>query len=162
MVLRPYRFSRPPPVIVPDPPAILIDSLDDARVALAAAQDLGVGVTLRVREDTAAALGADVIARMVAVAREEFPGVGFTTAVDCGDAPGLAIALLRRGVERVSVRAPADAIARLAAIAEALGARALGDDPAPALDLGGARAPRQACRRWLGAGGTQEPVSRWS
>ncbi len=136
-----------------NPPSILIDSLIDARAALAAARDLGVAVTLRIRDDTAAALGGEVIARIFASAREEFPGVGFTTAVDCANAPGLAIALLRRGVDRISLRGPADMLARIADIAAACGG-ALDDDPRPALDLAQAARPRQACAGWLASGGT--------
>lgn len=132
----------------------------DAGTALRVAQDLGTGVTLRVREDTAAALGAAVIAGIFALARDEFPDVALSTAVECGNAPGLAIALLRRGIDRIALRGPADMLTRVAAIAAAHGGAILDDDPTPALDLARVSRPQQACERWLASGGTDGQTAR--
>ena len=47
-------------------------------------------------------------------AREEFPDVDFTLIVDCGDAPGYALACLRAGVKMISMEPTNDKIADIA------------------------------------------------
>jgi len=45
---------------------------------------------------------------------KEFPDVAFTLVVDCGDAPGHALACLRAGVKTISMRESNDKIADIA------------------------------------------------
>ena len=47
-------------------------------------------------------------------ARKEFPDVAFTLVVDCGDAPGYALACLRAGVKLISMTPLNDKIADIA------------------------------------------------
>ena len=47
-------------------------------------------------------------------ARKEFPDVTFTLIVDCGDAPGYALACLRAGVATISMRTWNEKIADIA------------------------------------------------
>jgi hypothetical protein len=54
-------------------------------------------------EDAAAFYGAGYLAALQERARQEFPDVAFTLIVDCGDAPGYALACLRAGVKTISM-----------------------------------------------------------
>ena len=47
-------------------------------------------------------------------ARQEFPDVAFTLIVDCGNAPGYALACLRAGVRTISMAEPNEKIADIA------------------------------------------------
>jgi hypothetical protein len=128
---------------------ILIYGVDDARAAAAAAASLGLAVTLLVPAPVAAGLGADVIGKLFAIVRREVPQARVTAAVDCADAPGLALALLRRGVDAVRVEGPENMLRRIADIASQCGA-ALAEEPAEGLDLLAVSEPRAACEAWLG------------
>jgi hypothetical protein len=68
--------------------------------------------------------------------------------VDCADAPGLALALLRRGIDAVRVEGPEEMLGRIEDIASRTGA-ALFVRPAECLDLLAATDPRAACEAWL-------------
>ncbi len=136
-------------------PAIVVYSLRDARGAAAAtaAAALDLPVSLRVPADIAAGLGADVIGSLFASLRAEFPQARVIAAVDCADAPGLALALLRRGIDRVRVEGPDEMRRRLADIAAQSGA-ALNDEAgvtSEALDLLTVDDPQAACEAWLKA-----------
>jgi hypothetical protein len=137
-------------------PTILIYGVDDARAAAAAAASLGLAVTLLVPASIAAGLGADVIGRLFAIVRSEVPRARLTTAVDCADAPGLALALLRRGIDAVRVEGPEDMLRRIADIARQCGA-ALAEEPAAGIDLLAVSDPRAACEAWLGGFKTGAP-----
>jgi hypothetical protein len=132
----------------PPQPVIAIYGLADARAAAAAAAALDIPVTLRIPADVAAGIGADVIAQLFVLTRAEFPSARLTAAVDCAGAPGLAIALLRRGIDRVRVDGPAEMLRRVADIAAESGAT-LDDVTGPALDLLSVDDPRKACEAWL-------------
>lgn len=60
---------------------------------------------------------------MLRLLRAEFPQVPFTAVLDCGPAPGLALAALRAGIDHIAVEAPVEVMAKLVAIAERMGAR---------------------------------------
>jgi len=130
-------------------PTILIYGVDDARAAAAAAASLDLAVTLLVPAPIAAGLGADVIGKLFAIVRGEVPRARVTAAVDCADAPGLALALLRRGIDAVRVEGPEDMLRRVEDIACQSGA-ALAEEPAECLDLLAVSNPRAACEAWLG------------
>jgi hypothetical protein len=133
---------------VSSPPAVCVYGLAEAEAALTAAVALDVPVTLFVREDIAAACGAAVVARLFAVARAAFPAAKVVTAVDCGDAAGLAFAMLRQGVDRVRLNGPEAMLMRVAEFAARTGA-ALERNLPPALDLLDIDQPRHACEMWL-------------
>lgn len=60
---------------------------------------------------------------MLKILRDEFPHREFDTLLDCGPAPGLALAALRAGIDHVAVNTDADTLEKLRAIAAQLGAR---------------------------------------
>jgi hypothetical protein len=82
--------------------------------ALLAARAAGASPTLVTPEDAAAFYGAGYLAALQERARQEFPDVAFTLVVDCGDAPGYALACLRAGVKTISMEPPNDKIADIA------------------------------------------------
>ncbi len=82
--------------------------------ALQAARAAGESPTLVTPEDAASFYGAGYLAALQERARKEFPDVAFTLTVDCGDAPGWALACLRAGVKRISMDPPNDKIADIA------------------------------------------------
>ena len=70
-------------------------------------------------EDAASFYGAGYLAALQNRARAEFPDVAFTLVVDCGDAPGYALACLRAGVKTISM---AEMNEKIADIARQMGA----------------------------------------
>jgi len=133
-------------------PAIIIHSLDDCRAALRVAADARRAVTLRSAPGAAAYLGAPAFKSMVETAHEAFPDVDVRAVLDCSGEPGLALAAIRYGLERIRVDLEPDVRTRVADIAAQRGA-VLDDDPAPALDLGAVDEPLSACRDWLANAG---------
>ena len=82
--------------------------------ALKAAREAGTAPTLVTPEDAASFYGAGYLGALQEKARSEFPDVAFTLIVDCGDAPGHALACLRAGVKTISMRVPNDKVADIA------------------------------------------------
>lgn len=82
--------------------------------ALRTARADGTAPTLVTPEDAAAFYGAGYLAALQDRARAEFPDVAFTLVVDCGDAPGYALACLRAGVKTISMNPLNDKIADIA------------------------------------------------
>ena len=82
--------------------------------ALQNARAEGSSPTLVTPEDAASFYGAGYLAALQDRAREEFPDVAFTLVVDCGDAPGYALACLRAGVKTISMDPMNDKIADIA------------------------------------------------
>lgn len=64
--------------------------------------------------DAASFYGAGYLAALQEKARQEFPDVAFKLIVDCGDAPGYALACLRAGVKLISMREPNEKVADIA------------------------------------------------
>lgn len=81
----------------------LIRDWRSTEAALRAARADGSSPTLVTPEDAAAFYGAGYLAALQDRAREEFPDVAFILVVDCGDAPGYALACLRAGVKTISM-----------------------------------------------------------
>ncbi len=86
-----------------DSPIILIRDWRTTKAALETARAQGTSPTLVTPEDAAAFYGAGYLAALQERARREFPDVAFTLVVDCGDAPGWALACLRAGVKVISM-----------------------------------------------------------
>jgi hypothetical protein len=82
--------------------------------ALQAARAAGTSPTLVTPPDAAAFYGAGYLAVLQERARKEFPDVAFTLIVDCGDAPGWALACLRAGVKTISMEPTNSKIADIA------------------------------------------------
>ena len=126
-------------------PAIIIHSLADARRALA----VGAPVTLLSAPGAALFAGCLWWRTIIAAAREEFPAVPMTDLLDCADASGQALAVLRMGVRRLVLWPEAPGWAEVAAIAGGLGGHVWPCAP-PALDLGQAHSSIQLSE-WLRA-----------
>jgi hypothetical protein len=84
------------------------------KAALEIARRSGDVPTLVTPQDAASFYGAGYLAALEQRARQEFPDVGFTLIVDCGDAPGYALACLRAGVRCISLSEPNEKIADIA------------------------------------------------
>ncbi len=138
-----------PPQRMDRPRHIAVHGLDHARAALAAAQECRCPVVLTSSPEGAASLGAPLFARIIALARAEYPAAEAEAVLDCGDAPGLALAAMRCGVEAVRVRAAPEAMRRLADIAAQAGVRLLPAEDRPVLDLADIEDVPSACRAWL-------------
>lgn len=130
-------------------PPIRVHSLAEARVACAAAAELGVPLRLVSAPAGAAHGGALWFREVVARASAEFPTVAMTAVLDCADRAGDAQGALAAGLRIVLFTGRADVAARLADIAAQNGATVLTGLP-PSLDLRGVRNPAAACRAWLG------------
>ncbi len=95
-------------------PVVIVRDWRTMAEALAAARAAGRSPVLVTPEDAAATYGAGYLAALEERGREEFPDVAFTLIIDCGDTPGYALACLRAGVRRISMREPNDKIADIA------------------------------------------------
>ena len=98
---------------------ILVRDWRQMHEVLQAARDAGQAPTLVTPENAAATYGAGYLAALQERARREFPDVAFTLIVDCGDAPGYALACLRAGVRTISM---AESNVKIADIARQMGA----------------------------------------
>jgi hypothetical protein len=102
---------------------ILVRDWRSTEAALRTAREHGTAPTLVTPEDAASFYGAGYLAALQERARQEFPDVAFTLIVDCGDAPGYALACLRAGVKTISMGPLNDqAHDRIADIARQMGA----------------------------------------
>ena len=95
-------------------------SLADARAALAAAARGGSPAVLI---GDGASGGAGWFRALVEAAKREHPEVAVTAILDCHDRPGLVLAGLRAGLNELRFSGQPGVAARLAALAEAAGAR---------------------------------------
>jgi hypothetical protein len=94
--------------------AILVRDWPQTEAALRAARADGTSPVLVTMEDAAAFWGAGYLAALQARAEKEFPDVAFKLIVDCGDAPGYALACLRAGVKLISMSPPNEKVADIA------------------------------------------------
>lgn len=95
-------------------PIILIRDWRSMAAALEAARAQGTSPILVTPENAAAFYGAGYLAALQERARREFADVDFTLIVDCGDAPGWALACLRAGVKVISMDPMNEKIADIA------------------------------------------------
>lgn len=128
--------------------AIIVHSLEHARAAVGAAASLDVSVTLASAPGAAATVGPLWFAEVVAQAAAEHPGTQVSAILDCGASPGLVLAALRQGIERVRFTGRASVVSKLTATARRQGAEVVGRR-LNACDLLDAPDPAAACRRWL-------------
>jgi 1-aminocyclopropane-1-carboxylate deaminase/D-cysteine desulfhydrase-like pyridoxal-dependent ACC family enzyme len=95
-------------------PVILVRDWRTTEAALQAARAEGTSPVLITPEGAASFYGAGYLGALQERAEAEFPDVAFELIVDCGDAPGHALACLRSGVKRISMSEPNDKIADIA------------------------------------------------
>ena len=94
-------------------PAFIVQSLDQARDALTATRAFSCVPLILSTMGYAAALWPAVFQAMIQALRQEFPDRPFTSAVDCGQAPGHAMAALRCDVEGLVIDGDEDAVERI-------------------------------------------------
>lgn len=128
--------------------AIRVHHIDQARAAVAAARDLGRGVTLL--SPVALQCGIGWWRALVRIVQTEFPEVTLETVLDCGPSAGLALTAIRGGAGPVMLDVP-ELFAKIADIAQQAGTRAIDGGTIVALDLLGVSDMTQACRDWLEA-----------
>jgi len=93
---------------------VLVRDWREAEAALLKARADGTAPILVTPQDAASLYGAGYLAALQERARKEFADVAFTLVVDCGDAPGYAMACLRAGVKVISMNPLNDKIADIA------------------------------------------------
>ena len=94
------------------------------RAALLAARECSALISL---ESPAGAVGWQGIGwwgALLTALCQEFPDWNGPSALDCGDATGLALAALRSGIPAIRVEAPAPVLAKIAHMAQQLGGAA--------------------------------------
>ena len=127
---------------------IVVHSFADARAALTAAAALGRDVTLASAAGAGAYAGPGWFKALTDEAMRAVPTAHCDTVLDCGAAPGFALAALQFGLKRVRFNGGEEASRRLRAIAAQCDA-VIETDPTSALDLRGIRQPEARCRAWL-------------
>ncbi|SDB68111.1 hypothetical protein [Belnapia rosea] len=115
------------------PPVVVVHALAEAMAALALAGP--GGVLLLSAPGAAGSLGAAAFQAMVAAATEAAPGVPCRAALDCGDAPGQALAALRAGLRLLVLDPRCPAFPAVRAAAAECGAELWPERP-PAFDCG--------------------------
>ena len=123
---------------------IVIHSLGHARAALAAAAARDAPVTLASAAGAALQAGPGWFKAMIDQASEACPQIAVTAILDCGDAPGAALAALRAGIKHLRFHGAAELRPKLAEMGAVL------VDPAEeALDLIDCAEPEAACAAFL-------------
>ncbi len=93
---------------------VLVRDWKQTEAALKAARANGTAPTLVTPPGAASFYGAGYLGALQDRAREEFPDVAFTLVIDCGDAPGHALACLRAGVKTISMEPLNEKVADIA------------------------------------------------
>jgi hypothetical protein len=132
-------------------PAFIVDDLEQARVAAAAAVELETAILLLTRADSAAALGLHWSQELANRLRREYPQADLLVAFDCGDRAALAHEALRAGAEAICFTGPENETRALAEIAASSGRVLIASRPA-AFDMGRISPKRReaAAKAWLG------------
>ncbi len=130
------------------PPALLFHDARELRAGLRAAAERDVEVIACSAPGVAAALGVDLVARIVEAARREVSAARLRPVIDCGDDAALAMAALDAGWTRLVFSGHREARAKLAAIARRHRAEVWAKAP-PGLDLGAPAEPLEAARAYL-------------
>lgn len=115
-------------------PAVIVHGLEDARAALAAAQEAGRGIVLLSAPGAPGYAGIAWWRALVGAARDAVPGVAAEDVLDCDDLAGFAVEALHAGCRAIVFTGPEAQAGRLASLAALTGARVLRAAP-PALDL---------------------------
>ncbi len=130
--------------------AVTVISLVQAKAALAAAEALETPVTLMSAPGAAANVGAGWFDAVVSLARDAYPSVSVAAVLDCGDAPGHALAALRHGFKFIRYSGPNQR--EIEEIAEGYEASVLTERPDTIeleSDVDDVAILDAACRTWL-------------
>lgn len=130
-------------------PGFIVHTLAHAIAALTAAGEANRAVVLLSPAEAVRSMGTGYFLTMIAAARAAVPAASSRAVLDCGRAPGLALAALKAGVEAVRIDASPEVIDKLADIAAQRGASIDTRWPASVVDLGRLPAPLEAARHVL-------------
>ncbi len=134
------------------PRSIIVHGIAHARAAAAAASALDGPVRIRSAPGAASYGGAGWFLEMIDIVRAEYPDARIEASLDCADAPGHAMAALRRGAEMIRFRGARATNQKISALAAAHGAVLDTARGAP-LDLLAIGDAERACLKWLGRRG---------
>jgi hypothetical protein len=131
-------------------PAFIAYDLSQMIAVLAVAARHGRAVRVLSPPGAAASWGAEVFAAMTAAAARAVPAADATFILDCGDAPGHALAAIGAGIRHLRINATALAQARLEDLARQAGVAIDRGDASDALDLFRCENVPQEATEWLG------------
>jgi len=118
---------------------------------MAAAVGLGMQeLTLFSARGAAAYLGPGYFSAMIDAAFDAAPKIDVRAILDCGDAPGYALAALRLGQKHICIDdLPAKSRSAVSSVAKKSGATVIGRASFLCFDLYGCDDPKTTARRWL-------------
>ena len=132
--------------------AITVHSLEHACIALNAAHELNVPVTLLSAPGAAGYAGVGWFCALIDEARTQYPDVSMTPILDCASAAGDALAAIREGVQAIRFSGKKNVKDKIMDIALQSGVAVL-TRRAQSLDLGDVEIAvadlSEACRDWL-------------
>ena len=150
------RFAKDSSTFVCPPPAPLCGKLRKlhgaARPYGRVARALDVAVELRSQPGAAATMGPLWFQQMMAEVEAEFSDLSIDGILDCGDAPGYALAALRQGLKHIRLSASRATLRKIEEIARRCAAR-VETRLTPALDLAWEVDIEAACRAWMSRDG---------
>lgn len=129
---------------VPAAPAIVVHAIEHGIAAAAAAQAVGIPITLRSAEGAGGTVGVGWFSALADEIRAAYPDAQIIFILDCADEAGTALGALRRGIRHVRFTGSDVAADKLAAIG-----LILDRDARPPLDLLDAVDPETDCRKFL-------------
>jgi len=128
--------------------AVVVSGIDDARLACRAAKEAGAALEIWSLRSGAASMGPLWFQEMMRLVESEFPGLDVRGILDCGDAPGHALAALRQGLPLIAFSGPAAVRRKIVAIAKQTNA-ALVARPRRALDIAAETDAEAALHAWF-------------
>jgi len=141
--------SRPRRWHAPAMPHVIVHTLGETCAALEAAAETGLPLTLYSPPDAVHSIGIGYFLAMIEAARRQTPATQSLAVLDCGAAPGLALAALRAGAEAVHLTGSPLVLDKVSDIAAQCGASLLREMPVGTLDLRGHPDPRAAASAFL-------------
>lgn len=130
---------------------IVIHSLDDAKVALQIASELGTSIALISGAAPSNFGGVGWFKAVVDEASKTYPNVSMTAILDCRDNAGDVMEALRAGIKHVCFTGSVETTAKLQSMANKMHGKIHSGFTA-ALDLRNTQSPTATCRKWLEAG----------
>jgi hypothetical protein len=136
-------------------PHVVVHTLAETCAALQAAAETQNRLTLLSPPSAAQSMGAGYFLAMVKTAQRRIPEAKCLAVLDCGTAPGLALAALRAGAKAIRLVGTPSILRKVSEIAGQSGATVLDTSPQHVLDLRDVIAPLAATRNFLA--GVMEP-----
>ncbi len=130
-------------------PQIVVYALTDAYAALQAAAEQNIEVTLVSPAGAAGFAGPGWFRELVGQARNAMPDVAFDSVLDCANEAGIALAVIRDGIEAICFDGPNGVRSKIEDIAAQAGCALVNIDYQHALDLDQCTDAPTTCRKWL-------------